>query len=111
VISLLSNADFPGNIRELENEVERAVTLADNNSVFTPELLSDRFKLQKTDQTSTEIGDLGLQQHVDKLEVRLIENALHETKGNILKAAKILKLSRAGLHKKINRYHIIPKDM
>jgi DNA-binding NtrC family response regulator len=48
---------------------------------------------------------------VEELEKNLIIQTLQETKGNILRAAKKLKLSRPGLHKKLTRYKIDPKPM
>ena len=43
-LALLSAYDFPGNVRELENEVKRAFTLADADDYITPELLSEHVR-------------------------------------------------------------------
>jgi transcriptional regulator with PAS, ATPase and Fis domain len=110
-LNMLSNALFPGNIRELENEIERAVTLADDNSQLTSELISLRFQKPPADESEDMDISGSLKQKVESLEIKLIKSALTESDGNILKAAEILQLSRAGLHKKLNRYHINPKDM
>lgn len=107
-LELLEKAAFPGNIRELENEIERFLTLADDNSAITKELLSPRFHSSTNENLKPLSGDT-LKDQVEDLEKNLIIHALKDTNGNILQAAKILKLSRAGLHKKLNRYKIKPK--
>jgi two-component system response regulator HupR/HoxA len=105
-LKLLCEADYPGNIRQLENEIERAVTLAENNKSLTPDLLSTRIHQKSLTPPSTQLENVFLKEQVADLEINLIRQALHHTGGNILKAARELGLSRAGLHKKINRYHI-----
>jgi two-component system response regulator HupR/HoxA len=110
-MEMLHNARYPGNIRELENEIERAVTLADDGAFITPELISLRFqKIQMQAQGQFDL-EQPFKQQVQELEIKLIKMALNETAGNVLQAAEKLKLSRAGLHKKLNRYHIDPKNM
>lgn len=109
-MNLLIKAPFPGNIRELENEIERVVTLADDNTVITKELLSPRFHSPPALQTNQSLSG-SLKQQVETLEKNMIVNALIATESNILRAAKKLGLSRAGLHKKLNRYHIDPKNL
>jgi two-component system response regulator HupR/HoxA len=103
---LLINAPFPGNIRELENEIERAVTLADDNSPITADLLSTRFQRDVQANEMSRNSSNSLKSQVGKLEIKMIRDTLEKTNGNILKAAKILQISRLGLYKKLKRYHI-----
>ncbi|MBN2416125.1 sigma-54-dependent Fis family transcriptional regulator [bacterium] len=96
---------WPGNIRELENELERAVTLAEPGSALTPALLSSRLTRDTVrDRQQAE----GLKGAVEQLERSLIEKALAETGGNVKRAAELLGVSRPGLHKKLERYGIDP---
>ncbi|RMH65662.1 MAG: sigma-54-dependent Fis family transcriptional regulator [Calditrichaeota bacterium] len=104
-IELLEQAPWPGNVRELENEMERVVTLADEGGMLEPELLSERFHLNKETLTFSENG-MTLKEAVGRLEKRMIEQALTKTSGNILKAAEILGVSRVGLHKMLQRHQI-----
>jgi two-component system response regulator HupR/HoxA len=109
-LKLLTLAPYPGNIRELENELERVITLADNNSKITPDLLSPRFHSSNEDAI-IQPGSSSLKENVENLERKMILKTLSATRGNILRAAEILQLSRAGLHKKLNRYKIDPKNL
>jgi len=107
---MLTMAPYQGNIRELENEIERIITLADDNSEITPDLLSPRFHSINDDKMIvTEFSSL--KENVENLERTMILKTLKDTKGNILRAAEILHLSRAGLHKKLNRYKINSKNL
>ena len=67
---LLSRAPFPGNIRELENEIERALTLADDNTPITSDLLSPRFHSPIPDGAIGAPGD-SLKEQVEALEKKL----------------------------------------
>jgi two-component system response regulator HupR/HoxA len=109
-VAMLTNAPYPGNIREMENEIERMITLADDNTTIGIELLSPRFH-SNTSSEITDLDDASLKDQVENLEKKLIIDTLKETSGNILRAAEKLRLSRAGLHKKLNRYGIDSKNM
>lgn len=106
VMQILNNAPFPGNIRELENEIERLVTLADDNSFITDDLLSPRFKDLNiaTNMGLPENGNL--KSAIEVLERKMITEALKQTNGNILRSAQELGVSRVGLHKMLNRHGI-----
>ncbi len=104
----LVNYNWPGNIRELENEIERAVTLADNDSYIKPTDLSDEiFRFQENSETISLLQESrSLKDAVEEMEIQLIKNALDETDWNQSKASKKLGLSRQGLIKKMHRYDL-----
>jgi two-component system, NtrC family, response regulator HupR/HoxA len=110
-LALLLRSPFSGNIRELENEIERAITLADDNTSLTPELISPRFHNLEPSTPNESDDTLSLKDAVSQLEKKLITSALLETNGNILKAAENLQLSRPGLHKMIKRLGLNPKNV
>lgn len=110
-LNLLSNAQFPGNIRELENEIERAVTMVADNAEISKKELSIRFHNPPKKFHTDEDDGRNLKEQVELLEKSLIRQALQTTNGNILKAAKLLGLSRPGLHKKLKRFQIDPTEM
>ena len=100
-IRALTNYNWPGNVRELENEIRRAVALAEENSEITPDLFSESIGHTVSDASVEYQGRL--QDHVQEYERRLIRAALEKCEGNITHTARELRMTRVGLHKKINR--------
>ncbi|HRI70191.1 MAG TPA: sigma 54-interacting transcriptional regulator, partial [Polyangium sp.] len=98
----LASHTWPGNIRQLENEIRRALVLCDD--------LIDREHLSPeiANLTPTVPVDLGLnvRPRVDALEVQLVREALERTHGNQTQAAKLLGLSRFGLQKMMKRLNV-----
>ncbi len=104
----LINYDWPGNIRQLENEIERAVTLADDDSFIKSSDLTDEiFKFQEIAETISLLEKQSLKGAVEKLEKQMILKILDETNWNQTKTAQKLELSRQGLIKKMQRYKIV----
>jgi two-component system response regulator HupR/HoxA len=109
-VSVLMAADFPGNVRQLENLLERAVTLAENNTLITPAHLppdaaQSAFPRENEFEFPTDEGGT-LKDTVEAMEKFYITRALEELNGNITRVAEKLGLSRLGLHKKLQRYSI-----
>ncbi len=109
-LACLMAGDYPGNVRQLENLVERAVTLADAGARITAELLDHNAErlgetLANPSLLPPEHGE-GLKEIVGQVERFYIHRALQETGGNVSKVAEKLGLSRLGLHKKMQRYGI-----
>lgn len=99
----LSSYDWPGNIRQLENEIERAVTLADDDTyIKSSDLSGEIFRFRENTDTLNLLEDTSLKAAVEKLERQMILRALGETGWNQTRAAKRLGLSRQGLIKKSN---------
>ncbi|MCB9775653.1 MAG: PEP-CTERM-box response regulator transcription factor [Nitrospiraceae bacterium] len=94
----LEQYHWPGNIRELENRIRRAVTLTDN-----PRIAPEDLDLSPPDESQ---DGLTLKVARDTVERRVIEQTLAKTGGNITKAATILGVSRPTLHDLISRHHI-----
>jgi two-component system, NtrC family, response regulator HupR/HoxA len=96
---------WPGNIRELRNEIQRMVAMSDDDAPLGVDLLSPRFSGCET--PLLENGDAGLlKDRVEALERRIIAQALDELGGNISRVAERLGLSRVGLRAKIERYDL-----
>lgn len=100
-VELLLQYDWPGNIRELRNIIERAVIISEQNEIGMKELLSLFPKSQSmTKKTAS------LTEEKQLLEKERIEQVLKQTHGNKSAAAKELAMSRVTLYKKIKKYGI-----
>lgn len=92
---------WPGNIRELENAIERAINLVDDHGTLTSEFLFfDNPSPPKMEEKSVEIKSL------KEIERDTIVNALNLYKGNILKVSAKLGIGRNTLYRKIKEYDI-----
>jgi len=97
----LKTYSWPGNIRELENAIERALNLLSDNGVLVPELLHfDVPVATKIDERFTEVKSL------KDIERDAIVQALNIYKGNILKVSAKLGVGRNTLYRKIKEYDI-----
>jgi two-component system response regulator PilR (NtrC family) len=107
-MELLTNYAFPGNIRELENIIERSVAMESSN-IILPESLTlnpevsphaQKFEIDITDKGIDLIAEL------DKIEKIMIEKALQITKYSKTKSAKLLSVTLDSLRNRIKRLEI-----
>jgi len=104
-IDLLMKYNYPGNVRELENIIERAVVLARTNILATSDLPLT-VKGMKFEGQLPEIGKGTLTEQVEALEKRLIFDALQESGGNQTKAGKLLGITERNLRYKLQKYEL-----
>jgi transcriptional regulator with PAS, ATPase and Fis domain len=99
-LELLLDYDFPGNVRELRNILERAV-LGTNREVIEaehlPEYLRSTTRLMQSRTRKPSLAEL---------EAVYIREVLDYVRGNKTRAAEILGISRKNLYEKMHRYHI-----
>ncbi len=100
-IRALTSYNWPGNVRELENEIRRAVALAEEEGAITPDLFSEAVGHAVSGVSVEYQGRL--QDRMQEYEKRLIMDALEKCKGNITHAAEELGVARISLYRKINR--------
>ncbi|MEJ5357867.1 MAG: sigma-54 dependent transcriptional regulator [Desulfobacterales bacterium] len=100
--------DYPGNVRELENIIERAVVLARGELVTTEELPFGRVKAGGEAIPGVPPAGQTLRQAVESLERRMIAATLKETGGNQSRAADLLGLSERMLRYKLKKYGLKP---
>lgn len=105
-IDMLTHYHWPGNVRELENSVERAVLLSNNGVVHGQHLPPS---LQSAEYSNTHPHD-SLQEAVEALAREMIIDTLKTTKGNMVKAHTILKISYRILGLRIKKYGINVRD-
>jgi DNA-binding NtrC family response regulator len=119
-VDLMVVYDWPGNVRQLCNEMRRIVTYSESGTIVPPEALSSEIARASRDLESTiesipmiprkavapmpvSNDSMTLGAAVEELERHMIQEALRRSSGNIARAAKDLGLSRKGLYLKMDR--------
>jgi hydrogenase-4 transcriptional activator len=109
-LDVFSQHWWPGNVRQLRNEIQRAVTMSGPDGVVGPEHLSPEFaarEVQKSDfgaqAEDLTLSRLPLGLAVERLEREMIRAALDRSSGNISETARTLGLTRRGLYLKMRR--------
>ncbi|RKY30931.1 MAG: PEP-CTERM-box response regulator transcription factor [Candidatus Omnitrophota bacterium] len=97
---LMLNYSWPGNVREMENRVRRAVILTENSLIGPFELGFSREELDK------DLGKFSLKEIRKNIETKLIKEALEEARGNVSLAAKMLGITRPTLYDLMKKYNI-----
>jgi DNA-binding NtrC family response regulator len=120
-IDLLMVSDWPGNVRQLCNEIQRTVARSEDGTIITPEHLSPELKRTSSPTTpsgaaaasiatmpSSNIQSTGgsLADALAEVERRMIADALRRHGGNISRAARELGLTRRGLYLKLERHDL-----
>jgi len=96
VSTYLERYPWKGNVREMENKIERALILAENNTISVTDLdILDFEEIQENDDNP-----------LSEMEKTAIEKALFKHHGNISKTAEELGLSRAALYRRIEKYDL-----
>ena len=102
---ILMKYNFPGNVRELENIIERAVVLTRANLITIGDLPL-HVKGFKEEMSRPVLGKGTLPEQVEAIEKELIYDALQESGGNQTKAGKLLGLTERNLRYKLKKYNI-----
>jgi hydrogenase-4 transcriptional activator len=117
-VDLLMVSDWPGNVRQLCNEIQRVVARADDGTIITPEQLSPELKRTSAPATpsspaatlaampASSLQNVTLADALAEVERRMISDALRRHGGNISRAARELGLTRRGLYLKLERYQL-----
>jgi transcriptional regulator with GAF, ATPase, and Fis domain len=106
-MSRLAAYHWPGNVRELKNIIERTAALAYVDTITEQEIgdaLSDMQGGRDFSQQRPVPRALSLREHMTRYERNLLEDVLLECDGNITRAAKMLKMDRGNLSKKLKSY-------
>ncbi len=99
--------DYPGNVRELENIIEQAVSMADNEHVLTEKHLSMPEEVVPMQEPTTRYDQtMPLDKYLSSVEKQIIADEMVRAKGNISKAAAALSIKRQTLQHKLRKYDI-----
>src|ERR1041384_4236722 len=116
VLALLEGYSWPGNVRERENTIERAVVIAPGDEI-TKECLRPEISDPKSvtfghhdGASNAAVGDIGrginFYEEVRRFEIDLIRRALEQTGGHQSRAARLLSMNATTLNSKIKTYNI-----
>lgn len=113
-LECLSNYQWPGNVREMQNEILRAILLCDTEYIgahlFSPKVLQAAPEEQVQDMTVLAGLDGSLKDRMEALEARVLRESLIRHRWNKTRAATELGLSRVGLRSKLSRYGLEKKS-
>jgi DNA-binding NtrC family response regulator len=113
-LKILYDYDWPGNVRELENTLERCMILSDSDHIdidTLPASIASQFQNPNQGSNSVMFGDESPVLPFEKLKEEAIRHALKVTDGNIVEAARRLKIGRATLYRLMDKYKIdSPKE-
>ncbi len=109
----LKSYDYPGNVRELENILERAVALENTRIILTEAIPSyvvngprdiDILRSERDEHPALPSGGIDLEETVEDFEKRMLREALEESSGVKKTAAKLLGLSFRSIRYKLEKY-------
>ncbi|WP_417887718.1 sigma-54-dependent transcriptional regulator [Zunongwangia sp.] len=98
--SKLKSHTFPGNVRELQYVLERAIIMADGDILTAEDLVFSG--LEKSTETTSRIQETNL----ETVEKQTILKVIEKNKGNISKSAKELGITRAALYRRLHKYDL-----
>lgn len=102
VEAMLMNYDWPGNVREMENVIDRAIILADGNHITLADLPPQITKVEQTAQPGGGCAFSGtLREQVRRFEAALIFRTIEETGGDRRAAAQKLNIGLSSLYRKL----------
>ena len=104
--------NWPGNVRQLANELRRMIAMADSNATLTPTMLSPEIKASRRTMPASAAADAEVAAAIDQtlpvavdlLEQRMVRSALNRSHGRVEEAARLLGISRKGLFLKRRRW-------
>jgi two-component system, NtrC family, response regulator PilR len=107
-MELLINYDFPGNIRELENIIERSVAMESSNIILPENLTLSVDAASGAPNFDIEISDKGIDlgAELEKIEKIIIEKALQKTKGSKAKASRLLNVTFDSLRYRMQKLNL-----
>jgi two-component system response regulator AtoC len=119
VTDILESYTWPGNIRELENVLERAAIVCDGQSIKIQNLPADLLAKSSNEiQLTPSMSNLAnlnqshsLPEAIQAVEIQLISEALKHSNGNKSRAAKLLDISERSLWYKLSRYHLTGNNL
>ncbi|MBI1820829.1 MAG: sigma-54-dependent Fis family transcriptional regulator [Nitrospirae bacterium] len=109
VIAVFKKYPWPGNIRELENVIERAVVLSEDEMIVLADIPAEMHQETFLPRLTPDLAaSLKLPEQINHLEMDILKKTLEENHWNQTKTAKVLGLKRSSLQYKMRKYGLIP---
>lgn len=103
---LLESHLWPGNLRELENAIERAVLVCQSDTIRTHDLPGEIGEVQSAESPGLESKTAGGDESIEHYEENLIRKAVTAHRGNVKKISQELGFGRTTLYRKLKKYGI-----
>lgn len=111
VIERFRTYNWPGNIRELRNVIERSIALAGSHTLQLDDLPAPmRDASRDRSRKQPELGEISRVEALDNADREYLHALLLKHNGNVSRAAHQAGLSRQGMHKLLNKHEISPQD-
>ncbi len=112
-LEVLMDYNFPGNVRELENIIERGVAMESSNIILPESLILSRREKSSSEKAlfvaamdEAELFERGIDDILTSLETKMIQYAMEKADGSKMQAAKLLKLSFRSLRYKTKKFDL-----
>ncbi len=106
-LTALQNYSFPGNVRELENILERALALYDGNSIELDDINLPKDSHKRSASSDFDSASGSLETHLEKIEKRVVIHALEENQWDKIAAARQLGISIRSLSYRMTKLDIV----
>lgn len=107
----LLNYHYPGNVRELENMIARGISMVDDEHVLSGEMLGIlQEPMVNDEEICIDWSKQSLENYLENIERRIIEQKMMEHKNNITQAAKELGMKRQTLQHKLRKYRGVAEE-
>ena len=106
-MNALKDHQYTGNVRELINILQRAITMCENNTIKVDDLMLQQAPVRKQEQTNAgPEDDQTLDTYIEDIERKMLEDALEKTRYNKTRAAELLGISFRSFRYKLKKFDI-----
>ena len=106
-IEALKNHNYTGNVRELINILQRAITMCEDNTIGVDDLMLEQVSVQESGQSvSDRDEDQTLDTYIEDIEKKMLEDALEKARYNKTRAAELLGISFRSFRYKLKKFGI-----
>jgi two-component system response regulator PilR (NtrC family) len=102
----LKNHRYTGNVRELINILQRAITMCEGNSITVDDLMLEQISVKESEQSLSDRDDQTLDTYIEDIEKKMLEDALIKTRYNKTRAAELLGISFRSFRYKLKKFDI-----